>query len=137
MVAGYHGLNAGLPELRRLCMLSAQGATLKALIGAAARIGLRARGFEGGPQHLEQLALPAILHWNAVHFVVLVSVERDLSDARRFRIHDPRAGVRTLEEAELSSRFTGAVLELTRFDSPHAALLLQSTGARSDPPPRI
>ena len=55
--------------------------------------------------------MPAILHWNLNHFVVLTKVSRGLRGAR-YHIHDPARGARRLGEAELSRHFTGVVLEL-------------------------
>ena len=118
MVAAHHGIEIGFPVLRRLCSLPPKGARLKALIGAAARIGLDARALMGCPEHFERLALPAILHWDEVHFVVLAALEQDASGLPLFRIHDPARGPRSFGEAELSAHFTGAMLELTPADRP-------------------
>lgn len=57
---------------------------------------------------LSKLVLPAILHWNLNHFVVLKSV----SNNRAF-IHDPAVGERNLTLAEFSKSFTGIALELS------------------------
>ena len=45
--------------------------------------------------HLGQLRLPAILHWDMSHFVVLAA-----SDRRHLFIHDPAQGVRKYTHAE-------------------------------------
>lgn len=108
MIAGHHGLAADLSVLRRLCTLPPKGATLRALIGTAARAGLAAQALKGGCRDLKHLALPVILHMNPDHFVVLTSAR-----AGRFDIHDPATGPRALSEDELSACFTGAILELT------------------------
>lgn len=59
MVARHHGIESALFLLRRLCVLSAEGATLKALIDAAVRLGFNARALKGGARHLDELALPS------------------------------------------------------------------------------
>ncbi|GAA4815345.1 peptidase domain-containing ABC transporter [Sphingosinicella ginsenosidimutans] len=112
MVAGRHGLDTDLPAMRRRFSLSLKGATLKALIQTAEAIGFIARPLRGEIENLEQVPLPAVLHWDLNHFVVLVGVSRTLR-GRRFLIHDPALGERRIDEAELSRHFTGVVLELT------------------------
>ena len=54
-----------------------------------------------------QLRLPAILHWDLNHFVVLKSVGRD-----QVVVHDPAFGERRLSMEEVSQHFTGVALEL-------------------------
>ena len=52
--------------------------------------------------------MPAILHWDLNHFVVLNSIS-----AKGAVIHDPAIGVRKLPLPDVSKHFTGVVLELT------------------------
>ena len=111
MVAGRHGLNVDLPALRRRFSLSLKGATLKSLIQIAEGIGFNARPLRGEIEHLAQMSLPAILHWNMNHFVVLTRVSGGVR-GRRYHIHDPARGVRICHEEELSRHFTGVALEL-------------------------
>ena len=54
------------------------------------------------------LWLPAILHWDFNHFVVLVKLRRD-----EVLVHDPARGARWIKWAALSKHFTGAAMELT------------------------
>ena len=56
--------------------------------------------------HLPQLKLPCILHWDMAHFVVLRVVNRD-----GITIHDPARGVVRLPMAEVSTHFSGVALE--------------------------
>jgi len=56
---------------------------------------------------LRHLQLPAILHWDMTHFVVLKRVTRKGLD-----IHDPAVGVRRYTLAETSRHFTGIALEM-------------------------
>lgn len=112
MVAGAHGLRIDMPALRRRFGLSLKGATLKSLMQIAEQIGFTARPLRGEPDALRQVPLPAVLHWNMQHFVVLTKVSRGLSGVR-YHVHDPAFGAIRIGEAELSRRFTGVVLELT------------------------
>jgi ATP-binding cassette subfamily B protein RaxB len=57
---------------------------------------------------LHRLRLPAILHWDLNHFVVLTEVKRQTAV-----ILDPSLGRRSFSFSELSKHFTGVALELT------------------------
>jgi ATP-binding cassette subfamily B protein RaxB len=54
-----------------------------------------------------QLSLPAVLHWDLSHFVVLTRLRGD-----RAVIHDPARGRCAMSLRELSRHFTGIALEL-------------------------
>jgi len=116
MVAGYHGFSTDMATLRRRFGLSLKGTTLKALIHVAEQVGFTARPLRGEPTSLRLLPLPALLHWNMQHFVVLTRVKRGFHGLR-FHIHDPACGARWITEAELSWAFTGVVLELAPSQS--------------------
>jgi ATP-binding cassette subfamily B protein RaxB len=108
MVASYHGLKTDLPTLRRRFALSLKGASMADLVRLAEDLQLNPRAMRAEMEHLDQLELPCVLHWDMNHFVVLAKVKRG-----RAVIHDPARGVRTMALAELSRHFTGVVLELT------------------------
>ena len=91
MVAGYHGLKTDLGSLRREHGTSLKGTTLASVAKVAQRLGLGSRALRLEPAELLQLRLPAILHWNLDHFVVLKAVR-----SRQVVIHDPAVGSRTL-----------------------------------------
>ncbi|TXI51202.1 MAG: peptidase domain-containing ABC transporter [Lysobacter sp.] len=107
MVAAHHGLDLGMAELRRRFPMSLKGLRLSQLIEMAAALGLHGRGLRLEMEALPQLQLPAILHWDLNHFVVLESVRRDGAV-----IVDPSIGRRTLSLSEVSRHFTGVALEL-------------------------
>src|SRR5438105_4690066 len=85
MVLGYHGRDVDLGTLRRRHPTSLTGLTLRSLMALAARMELTARAVRLEPEQLGELKLPAILHWNMDHFVVLTSVGR----GGRLVLHDP------------------------------------------------
>lgn len=135
MVAGFHRRATDPAELRRRFGFSLKGATLKDVIGVADDIGLASRPLRLELEELHLLRLPAILHWDLNHFVVLKSVGRG-----GIVIHDPADGVRRLSMADASRHFSGVALELTPtggFEPSEApprvrirALLGQITGLR-------
>jgi ATP-binding cassette subfamily B protein RaxB len=111
MVAAHHGLRSDLATLRQRFSLSLKGATLGDLVRMAGALQLNARPLRAELEHLPQLELPCILHWDLNHFVVLTAVQG--RGARRVAvIHDPARGVRRLPMAEVSRHFTGVALEL-------------------------
>ena len=116
MVASHHGLQIDMPALRRRFSLSLKGTTLKTLMGIAEQIGFHARPLRGEVEDLEQIPLPAILHWDMSHFVVLAKVRTGVRGTR-FGIHDPARGALVLREEDLSRHFTGVALELTPSES--------------------
>jgi len=108
MVAGYHGHQSDMTELRRRMSLSLKGVNLKHLISMAEQVGFASRPVRLDLDELQLLKTPCILHWDLNHFVVLRSATRD-----EIVIHDPAAGVRRLPMALVSKHFTGVALELT------------------------
>jgi ATP-binding cassette subfamily B protein RaxB len=107
MVACYHGWHTDLNTLRRRYPISLKGAKLRDLMQLAAQLKLTCRPLRVELEQLGQLHLPAILHWDMNHFVVLKSVTR-----RGVVIHDPANGEAQLTFAEASPHLTGVALEL-------------------------
>jgi len=108
MVAAHHGLHSDLPTLRQRFSVSLKGTTLADLVRLGGQLQLNARALRAEMEHLPELAMPCVLHWDLNHFVVLKEVSRGVAV-----IHDPARGVRRLPLAEVSKHFTGVVLELT------------------------
>jgi len=108
MVAAYFGREIDLATMRLRFGIGQQGMTLKALVEIAGKLDLAARPVTVSLDHIHQLALPAILHWDMNHFVVLKGIYRS-----RFTILDPAAGERVISTDELSRHFTGVAVELT------------------------
>ncbi|CAG1014856.1 partial Toxin RTX-I translocation ATP-binding protein, partial [Burkholderiaceae bacterium] len=108
MVAAYHGLHTDMPTLRQRFQLSLKGATMVDLTRIAGQMQLNPRALRAEMEHLSQLQLPCVLHWDLNHFVVLADIRHG-----KAVIHDPARGIRRLTMDELSKHFTGVVLELT------------------------
>jgi ATP-binding cassette subfamily B protein RaxB len=116
MVASYHGLKIDLISLRRRFQMSLKGATLRQLLRISEDLGLSGRPLRGEVSSLLHLPLPAILHWDLNHFVVLTRIRSGLRGPR-FHIHDPASGARVLESAEMARRFTGVAIELVKSET--------------------
>ena len=107
MAAAYHGYRSDLATLRRQHSISMKGATLNQLIQIAAQLQFAARPLKVELEQIDKLALPAILHWDFNHFVVLTQVRNG-----QITIHDPARGARHVSVSEASKHFTGVALEL-------------------------
>ncbi|HEY9027845.1 MAG TPA: peptidase domain-containing ABC transporter [Burkholderiaceae bacterium] len=110
MIAAWHGYDVDLLTLRQQHTFTAMGATLRQLVDVAARIKLSCRPLKVPLESLDKLALPAILHWDLDHFVVLREVRADGT----LVIHDPAVGVRRVPRAQASQSYTGVAVEMSR-----------------------
>ena len=111
MISRYYGHNVDLNGLRQRFSLSLAGASLRSLMGIADQLGFATRALRAEIGALNKVHLPAILHWDLNHFVVLKSIGR-----KSAVIHDPALGLRTMSLQQLSKHFTGVVLEVARAE---------------------
>jgi ATP-binding cassette, subfamily B, bacterial CvaB/MchF/RaxB len=108
MVAAHYGHKVNVSGLRRLFPTSMRGTTLAELMAIASELELAPRALRLDLDELDKLQVPAVLHWDIDHFVVLESVRRG-----RAIVLDPATGRRVISVAELGHHFTGVALELT------------------------
>lgn len=108
MIASYHGFRTDLTAMRMRLAPSMKGVTLKHISAIADTMKLAARGVKVPLEALAQLKLPAILHWDMNHFVVLTKAAGD-----RITVNDPARGRRVLSLKEASDHYTGVAMELT------------------------
>lgn len=111
MVARYFGDSGDLPYLRRRFRVSSRGTSLWDLVRISEQMGLTSRGVKADMSSIGQVRLPAILHWNMNHFVVLTKIRGTAK--RRFVVLDPARGEAVLSEDEISKSYTGVCLEVT------------------------
>ena len=107
MLLNFYGRATSLAEVDEQMDVGRDGATALAIAQAARHFGLNVRAFTGEPEQLADIALPAILHWNFSHFVVLEAWNQNEAV-----IVDPAAGRRPVSLAEFDRSFTGVVLML-------------------------
>lgn len=108
MIATFYGHRVDLNTLRRRYPVSLKGVTLRGLIQTANHLQMAGRPLRFEIENLPQLRLPAILHWDMNHFVVLKSATR-----KDITIHDPATGERTFTLAAASKHISGVALELS------------------------
>lgn len=107
MIGSYFGLDTDLYHLRKSFPLSARGMRLTLMRSVLEDLGLDSRAVRASATELRQVALPAVLHWNQNHFVVLVGMR-----GARAEIIDPSEGRRTVSRAELAEHYSGVALEV-------------------------
>ncbi|HZU25973.1 MAG TPA: peptidase domain-containing ABC transporter [Bryobacteraceae bacterium] len=106
MILGYFGRKTRLEECRQKCEAGRDGVTARTVAAAAREFGLRTRALSLPAGQLRHIAVPAVLHWNSNHFVVLEGwASRDSA-----RIVDPAFGRRTVSLNELEASFSGVAL---------------------------
>ncbi len=96
--------------------MSLKGATLKSIIEIAEAMGFNSRPLRGELDDLKNLSMPAILHWNLNHFVVLTKVTQS-ARGTKFHIHDPAKGELKLGREEMSRHWSGVALDLMKSES--------------------
>lgn len=103
------GAPPDMGEMRRKFLVSNRGTDLKQMVEIAAAMDMASRAVRCELEELSQLKLPAILHWNLKHFVVLEKVT-----SKHVVVHDPAVGKVKFTHAEASRRFTGVALEISQ-----------------------
>jgi ATP-binding cassette, subfamily B, bacterial CvaB/MchF/RaxB len=107
MVASFHGLRTDLSAMRVRLSPSMRGVTLKNIAMIADSMKMSARGVQVPLTALSQLRLPAILHWDMNHFVVLTK-----ATGSKIHVNDPARGKRVLTLEQASKHYTGIAMEL-------------------------
>ncbi len=102
MVCRHFGKRVSLPRIRQLAHTALDGTSLRSLVGAASELGLAARAVKSNPDQLDQIPLPAIVHWEGHHWIVLYDVGK-----RHVRIADPATGLSRISRAEFAEKWSG------------------------------
>ncbi len=100
MVAKHYGKNFSLQRLRDISGINKEGVSLLGISEAAEKIGFRTMGTKVTLTQLQELDLPAILHWNQNHFVILYKVKRST-----YYLADPSKGLIEYKEAEFLQKW--------------------------------
>ena len=107
MIAAYYKKWIPLTQVRADCGVSRDGSVAKNILKAGRAYGFEAGGYRLEPSAIESLPLPAIIHWDFNHFVVLCGV--DFKKGKVY-INDPGSGKRVLSMEEFDRSFTGIAL---------------------------
>ena len=110
MVLAYYKRYVPLAQMRRDCFVSRDGSKLRCVMNAAEKYGLKAEAFR--VKVPAQSRLPAILFWNANHFVVLEQFSE-----KKIVICDPAVGRHTISREEFDSSYSGIILTLEKTEA--------------------
>src|SRR5213592_1750449 len=102
MIGRHFGRKVSLARIRQLCHTATDGTSLKALSRAATELRLAARALTVSLRNLPMMPLPAIVHWEGNHWIVLHDV-----DEQFVRVADPALGLRKVPRREFEAKWTG------------------------------
>ncbi len=105
MIFAYYKKFTSLEQLRVDCGVTRDGVKASNILKAARRHGFEAKGYRKEPEDLREMQLPAIIHWNFNHFVVLEGFGKD-----KVYINDPGSGPKVITYEEFDLSFTGVIL---------------------------
>jgi HlyB family type I secretion system ABC transporter len=107
MVGRYWGKRFSVNRLRDIANVDRNGASLRGLAAAAESIGFSTRPVKASLDRLTKQQLPAIVHWEGKHYIVVYEITR-----KHVIVADPAIGQRTLKHSEFKAGWTGYTLLL-------------------------
>ncbi|MFF6984299.1 peptidase domain-containing ABC transporter [Streptomyces sp. NPDC008343] len=102
MVCRYFGRKVSLARVRHAVRTGTDGTSLNGLAHGAEALGLASTTLKASKTRLDQLPLPAIVHYKGNHWVVLYG-----NDAKYVRIADPALGLRRVRLEEFLDKWSG------------------------------
>lgn len=107
MISRYWGKRFSVNRLREIANVDRNGASLRGLSTAAESIGFNTRPVKASLDQLAKQKLPAIVHWEGKHYIVVYEITR-----KHVIVVDPAIGQRTLTHQEFKQDWTGYALLL-------------------------
>ncbi|HTQ18079.1 peptidase domain-containing ABC transporter [Mycobacterium sp.] len=114
MICRYYGRKVSTTLVRDAVNTAVDGTSLLGIRQGAESLGLSVRTAKVSKSRLDEMPLPAILHWANNHWLVVYDV-----DAQHARVADPARGCRRIPRSELESKWSG----YAAFLAPTEALL--------------
>jgi ATP-binding cassette, subfamily B, bacterial HlyB/CyaB len=105
MVGRYWGKEFNINRLRELAYVSRDGASLKGLAAAVESLGFNSRPVKASLDRLAQQRLPAIVHWEGKHYIVVFEIT-----PTAVIVGDPAIGQQQLTHAAFLEGWTGYCL---------------------------
>ena len=119
MIAKYYGKSYSNQLLREKSFITREGVSMLGISEAAESIGFHTIGVKISLKQLLEIQLPAILHWNQNHFVVLYKIKKE-----KFYISDPAGSKYILDKEGFTKCWASTVKNEERTGT---ALLLEPT----------
>ena len=108
MVMAYYGKWVALEQARVDCGVSRNGSNARDILRAAQKYGFQTKGFIYKVKQLkEKCKFPAIIFWNAGHFVVLNGIK-----GNKAYINDPAKGFIKMDLETFRKQYTGICLQI-------------------------
>ena len=126
MICAYWGKEYPAEYLDRLCGASREGVSLLGISETAAELGLKSVCARLTTGQLAEVELPAILHWNQNHFVVLYKISRKRGGKTVYHVADPGKGLRQYDGPSFEA---GWIETRSRGEDKGIAMLAQPTPA--------
>lgn len=106
MVAKYHGKFYSLQYLRDLCGNTREGVSLAGISYGAEYIGLRSLAAKCTMDDLlHKVPLPAIVHWDNSHFIVVHDTKAGKNGNARIKVSDPAKGLLSYASMDFAKRW--------------------------------
>ncbi len=105
MVLSYYGHQTTVSEIRERCGVGRDGLSALSIVKSARKYGMRVRAVSLEENDFRFVTLPAIVHWEFNHFIV---VER--WSPKFVEVVDPASGRKRLTAKEFDEGFTGVVI---------------------------
>jgi ATP-binding cassette subfamily B protein len=102
MICRHFGRKVSITRIRQMVHTATDGTSLRGLCQGAEALGLAARSVKASKSNVDQMPLPAIIHWEDYHWVVLFDVDR-----KHAWIADPATGIRRITRKELDEKWNG------------------------------
>ncbi len=107
MILSYYGRKTRIAEVSEQCGVGRDGLSALDIVKAARSYALRVRALSLQDNNFQGITLPAIVHWQFNHFVIVERWSTQWVD-----IVDPALGRRRVSSDEFNDEFTGVVLLL-------------------------
>ncbi len=108
MLGSYYGLSYSISDLRKRFNLSSRGISIFNLVKIIKDLEMPCKALKVPPERLKEISLPAIMHWNGDHYVLLNSINAD-----EYYVLDPAVGRRKLRFDEVLESYTGFLLRVS------------------------
>jgi len=102
MICRHFGRSVAIAHIRELVHTSTDGTTLAGITRGAQELGLTGRSVRASKSRLDELPVPAVVHWEGNHWVVAYRV-----DERHVRVADPARGLRRIPREEFLEKWSG------------------------------
>ena len=107
MIARHWGKRLAVNRVRDIANVNRNGASLRSLAAAAESIGFASKPVQASLDKLAQQSLPAIVHWEGKHYIVVYEINKT-----RVIVCDPAIGQRSITHGEFKEKWTGYALLL-------------------------